>query len=133
MTELYIHVGDFVSAGTAIAQVVDSANLTLTVPFAKEDAAAMGPGSPALVSFSSYSGQVTGTVERVYDAPTALAGGREGVYVEIRFRNPGALTAGTTATAEVGTAACMEAGAVGGCHTAVHLYRPVGAGAYPVH
>ena len=112
VTELYVHVGDFVSAGTPIAQVVDSANLTLTVPFAKEDAAAMEPGSPALVSFSSYSGQVTGTVERVYDAPTALAGGREGVYVEISFRTPGALTAGTTATAEVGAAACMEAGEV---------------------
>ena len=43
VTEVYVHVGDYVNTGTAIASLVDSANLTLTVPFAAEDAAAMAP------------------------------------------------------------------------------------------
>lgn len=78
ITAVYVHVGDYVSVGTPIAEVVDSANLTLTVPFSKMDAAAMVPGSPAVISFTSYSGQVTGEVERVYDTPTALEGGGKG-------------------------------------------------------
>ena len=113
--------GDFVGAGSPVADVVDGANLTLTVPFAPADAAAMAPGSPASVTFPAYSGQVAGRVERVYDAPTALEGGREGVFVEISLPNPGALTAGTAAIAEVGGAACMETGAVA-CATQQTVY-----------
>ena len=91
---------------------MDSANLTLTVPFAAEDAAAMAPGNTAAITFPGQAGTVTGTVERVYDTSTALSGGREGVYVEFSFRNPGAVLSGTAALASVGGAACMEAGTV---------------------
>lgn len=112
VTKLYCHVGDFVSTGSPIADVEDSANLLLTVPFAKTAAASMGPGSPAIITFPAYSDTLAGTVKRVYDAPTAFAEGREGVYVEIAFTNPGAVVRGTLATASVGTAACMEAGSV---------------------
>lgn len=49
VTEVYVHVGDYVNTGTAIASLVDSANLTLTVPFAAEDAAAMAPGNTAAI------------------------------------------------------------------------------------
>ena len=112
VTEVYVHVGDYVNTGTAIASLVDSANLTLTVPFAAEDAAAMAPGNTAAITFPGQAGTVTGTVERVYDTSTALSGGREGVYVELTFRNPGAVLSGTAALASVGGAACMEAGTV---------------------
>ena len=112
VTEVYVHVGDYVNTGTAIASLVDSANLTLTVPFAAEDAADMAPGNTAAITFPGQAGTVTGSVERVYDTPTALSGGREGVYVEFAFRNPGAVLSGTAALASVGGAACMEAGTV---------------------
>ena len=105
VTEVYVHVGDYVNTGTAIASLVDSANLTLTVPFAAEDAAAMAPGNTAAITFPGQAGTVTGSVERVYDTPTALSGGREGVYVEFAFRNPGAVLSGTAALASVGGAA----------------------------
>ena len=97
VTEVYVHVGDYVNTGTAIASLVDSANLTLTVPFAAEDAADMAPGNTAAITFPGQAGTVTGTVERVYDTSTALSGGREGVYVEFSFRNPGAVLSGTAA------------------------------------
>lgn len=113
VTAVHVHVGDFVSTGTPIAQVEDQINLTVTLPFAKEDAQSITPGSAAVVTFSSYADSVPGTVKRVYDTTTALAGGREGVNVEISFVNPGVLTSGTIAMARVGNAECMDGAAVG--------------------
>ena len=112
VTSVSVHVGDFVSSGTPVAQVEDSRNLTLTVPFWTEDAAELSPGQSAVISFPARGETVTGTVARIYDTPTALSGGREGVYVELSFRNPGAVLVGETASASVGEAACLESGAV---------------------
>lgn len=112
VTALHLHVGDFVSAGTPIAEISDRQSLTLTVPFSVEEAANITPGTAATITFTTYAGTVSGTVQRVYDAPSALSGGREGVYVEISFANPGALAGGETATARIGSAACMESGQV---------------------
>lgn len=112
VTEVFVHAGDFVTAGTPIARVVDSQSMTLTVPFSVADAAAIVKGSEAVVTFLSHSDRLNGAVKTVYDSPTAFAGGFEGVLVEIAFQNPGALTAGASAVAAVGEAACMQAGAV---------------------
>ena len=112
VTEVYVHVGDYVNTGTAIAALVDSGSLTLTVPFATDDAAAFAAGSTAVISFPGKAGTVSGTVTRVYDTPTTLSGGRQGVYVELSFDNPGAVSSGDTAMASVGGAACMESGTV---------------------
>ena len=112
VSEVYVHVGDYVNTGTAIAALVDSESLTLTVPFALEDAAAIAPGSAAVIRFTNQAETVTGTVERVYDSPTIFSGGRQGVYAEISFRNPGAVSSGTVASASVGGVPCMETGTV---------------------
>ena len=112
ITSVLVNVGDFVSAGTPVAQLEDSANLTLTVPFSTADAAAISPGDSAVITFAAYSGQVSAVVERVYQSSVPLSGGREGVYVQLRFTNPGALTAGTVAMASVGSRTCMDSGAV---------------------
>lgn len=112
VTALYVHVGDFVSTGTPIAELTDREGLLLTVPFSTADAAAIRSGDSAKITFTSYIGEVTGTVKRIYDTPSALSGGREGIYVEISFRNPGALSGSETAAAQIGTMACMEVGQV---------------------
>ena len=112
VTSVSVHVGDFVSSGTPVAQVEDNRTLTLTVPFWTEDAAGLSPGQSAVISFPARGETVTGTVSRVYDTPTALPGGREGVYVELSFQNPGAVLAGESASASVGSAACLESGTV---------------------
>ena len=44
VTEVYVHVGDYVNTGTAIASLVDSANLTLTVPLRGGGRGGHGPG-----------------------------------------------------------------------------------------
>ena len=109
---MYVHVGDFVSAGTPIAALTDQQQLLLTVPFSVADASAIQCGDSAKITFPSYNGEVTGTVKRIYDTPSALSGGREGVYAEISFQNPGALSGSETAAAQVGGKACMELGQV---------------------
>jgi len=112
VTAVHVHVGDFVNVGTPIAEVVDSGSFQLTVPFATADAAGLLPGSAATISFPAQPETVPGTVVRVYDTPTALPGGREGIYVEFSLDNPGALSSGALAMATVGGVTCMEAGAL---------------------
>lgn len=112
VTAVNVHVGDYVSTGSPIAQVVDSQNLKLTVPFWVEDAASLAPGASAVISFPNRAETVTGTVERIYDTPSALSGGRTGVYVEFSFQNPGTVLSGDSASAAVGSAVCMESGTV---------------------
>ena len=104
VTAVYFHVGDYVSAGVQMADLVDSSRLLLTVPFSQADAAALSPGDAATISFASTAGTVSGSVSRVYDTPTVLSGGRSGVYVEIAFQNPGAVAAGAVAFASAGGA-----------------------------
>jgi HlyD family secretion protein len=112
ITAVYCHVGDYVGIGTRVADVMDTSNLTLTVPFSTEAVATIAPGSAATITFQSYSDQLSGTVKRIYDSATALPGGAQGVYVEISFSNPGALTSGIAAMASIGDAACMDVGTV---------------------
>ena len=112
VTAVNVHVGDMISAGTPVAQVVDSLNLKLTVPFSLEDAAALTPGSAAVISFPGMADTLTGTVVRVYDTPVALSGSRTGVNVEFSFRNPGTLASGASAMASVNGVQCMEAGTI---------------------
>lgn len=112
VTAVNVHVGDMISAGTPVAQVVDSLNLKLTVPFSLEDAAALTPGSAVVISFPGMADTLTGTVVRVYDTPVALSGSRTGVNVEFSFRNPGTLASGASAMASVNGVQCMEAGTI---------------------
>ena len=121
VTACNLHVGDFVTVGAPIAEVVDRENMTLTVPFDPADAAKITVGSSATITFPSFNGTVSGTAKRIYDAPTALAGGRQGIYIEFAFKNPGALAGGEAATVQVGSIACMESGQVSAA-TAQALY-----------
>ena len=121
VTAVYVHSGDFVAVGTPVAHVVDSANLILTVPFAAADAASLTVGAPADIRFSGYGDSLGGTVKRVYESSTALAGGREGVMVEISFQNSGVFLGGETALASVGALDCMAAGSIR-CATEQSIY-----------
>ena len=112
VTRIDVHAGDYVAAGTPVAEIVDSTRLLLTVPFSQSDAAVLSPGTAATVSFAAAAGTVSGTVSRVYDAPTVLSGGRAGVYVEISLPNPGALAQGTVAFASAGGADCLASGTI---------------------
>ncbi|MFQ9917053.1 MAG: HlyD family efflux transporter periplasmic adaptor subunit [Flavonifractor plautii] len=133
VTEVYVHVGDYVNTGTAIASLVDSANLTLTVPFAAEDAADMAPGNTAAITFPGQAGTVTGSVERVVR------------YTDGTLRRPGGRLCGVCLP-QSGRGAERDGGSgLGGRrrlyggrnsgqrHGAVHLRHPVRPGGLSAH
>lgn len=107
---LHVQEGDLVSAGTAIADITDTASMTLTVPFQAGDAAHISAGQTAQVTLSGTLETLTGTVESVASADQVGNGGALVRQVKIRLTNPGALTDATTATARVGTYACAAGG-----------------------
>ena len=108
--QVHVQKGDLVSAGTAIADVLDTSSMTLTLPFQSSDAAGLSAGQSALVTISGTGEQLPGTVESVASADLVGAGGALVRQVQIRVQNPGALTESTTATATVGSAACAGSG-----------------------
>ena len=107
---LHVQEGDLVSAGTAIADITDTASMTLTVPFQSADAANISVGQAAQVTLSGTLETLPGTVESVASADQVGNGGALVRQVKIRLTNPGALTDATTATARVGTYACAAGG-----------------------
>lgn len=107
---LHVQEGDLVSAGTAIADITDTASMTLTVPFQAGDAAHISAGQTAQVTLSGTLETLSGTVESVASADQVGNGGALVRQVKIRLTNPGALTETTNATARVGTYACASGG-----------------------
>ena len=108
--QVHVQKGDLVSAGTAIADVMDTSSMTLTLPFQSSDAAGLSAGQSALVTISGTGEQLPGTVESVASADLVGAGGALVRQVQLRVENPGALTEETAATAVVGEAACAGSG-----------------------
>ena len=107
---LHVQEGDLVSAGTAIADITDTASMTLSVPFQSADAANISVGQAAQVTLSGTLETLSGTVESVASADQVGNGGALVRQVKIRLTNPGALTETTSATARVGTYACASGG-----------------------
>ena len=129
VTEVYVHVGDYVNTGTAIASLVDSANLTLTVPFAAEDAAAMAPGNTAAITFPGQAGTVTDGrtgVRHVYGTLRRPRGRVCGAHLPQSGRG----AERDAALASVGGAPVWSRNS-GQRHGAVHLRHPVRPGGLP--
>lgn len=100
--QLHIEAGDKVAANTQIADIYNDQIMKIKVPFLNMEAAAIAPGSPAVLTLSDTLEQLEGTVLSVSSMDEALTGGRLVRYVTIQVANPGGLTADMTATAAVG-------------------------------
>ena len=100
--QLYIEAGDKVASNTQIADIYNDQIMKIKVPFLNMEAAAIAPGSPAVLTLSDTLEQLNGTVLSVSSMDEALTGGRLVRYVTIQVANPGGLTADMTAIAAVG-------------------------------
>ena len=107
VTELLVEIGDEVTAGQELAQILDRDNMELEVPFLKDEAASISVGQRATVTLDSTFEELSGTVTKVSGADVVLTGNRIVRYVTIEVANPGALTETTAATASVGDYACV--------------------------
>ena len=108
--QVHVRKGDLVSPGTPIADISDTSTLWVTLPFHSADAAGITPGQSAQVTISGTMEVLPGTVESVSSADLVGSGGALTRQVRVRVSNPGALTAGHSATAVVGEAACAAPG-----------------------
>ena len=107
---IYVKVGDAVSAGAKIADIYDDSTLTLTVPFNDADAQNFSSGDSAIVRISSNGERLHGTVVAVASSGYASTGNMMVRSVKIKITNPGVLTNAETATAEIKNVASSSAG-----------------------
>ncbi|MDN5351814.1 MAG: HlyD family secretion protein [Clostridiales bacterium] len=109
LIDLEVEVGDSVSAGETVATIRNSDTMSIVLPFVSEDAKLIAAGDMAIVTldgtFESIEGVVT-AVSNVDDVQTGNVLSRD---VTIEVSNPGGITPTTSATATVGTLACLDA------------------------
>lgn len=110
ITNLYVKVGDKVSANGKIADLVDSNTMILSVPFISDDANNISSGSLANITMSDTYQSLSGTVRRVASGEAVSASGIPVKTVEIAVSNPGSIKQGDRATAVVGNIACNDLG-----------------------
>ncbi len=110
VSEVYVKAGDSVNNGTKIADVVNDSYMEIRVPFNEVDAESISVGMPASLTLVGTGTQISGTVTAVSNAGESTSGYMRIRYVTIQAANPGALSAGDSATAMVGNVACNDVG-----------------------
>lgn len=110
VTKLYVEVGDYITAGNAVADILDRGTMTLELPFHSADAARFLLHQNAVVSVAGTSETLTGTVTKISAVDEIGAGGTLIRTVTIQVTNPGALTAGTAGSATINGVGCAAAG-----------------------
>lgn len=110
VSEVYVKAGDSVNNGTKIADVVNDSYMEIRVPFNEADAESISVSMPASLTLVGTGTQISGTVTAVSNAGESTSGYMRIRYVTIQAANPGALSAGDSATAMVGNVACNDVG-----------------------
>ena len=100
--EVYVHNGQSVTAGTEIAKVVASTELTMDFLFVFAEPDDFYIGQQATVFIDGFDGTQMGTVTYVSNSNTITANGKQAVSVRVRLNNPGAVSDAFTATAVIG-------------------------------
>lgn len=113
IVELNVEVGDKVTAGQSIGSIRNQGTMSLTVPFASDDAARLYVGQSATVVLDGSFETLFGTVSKVSGTDEVVAGGMQVRQVTIDVENPGGISSGQSATAMVGEVACNSAGTFG--------------------
>ena len=103
LNEVYVHNGDSVTAGTALAKIVTSTDLTIDFLFTYVSPGQFYAGQSATVFVGSFDGPVQGTVVSVSDATSITSNGKESCTVRVKVENPGILSDAFTASAVIGS------------------------------
>ncbi len=103
LNEVYVHDGDSVSAGTALAKIVASTDLTIDFLFTYASPDQFYAGQPATVFIGDFDGTVQGTVVSVSDNTSVTANGKQSCTVRVKLPNPGIVSDSFTASAVIGS------------------------------
>lgn len=102
ISEVYVHNGQSVTAGTQIAKVVASTELTMDFLFTFAEPGDFYIGQSATIFIDGFDGTQMGTVTYISSSSTITANGKQAVSVRVRLNNPGAVSDSFTATAVIG-------------------------------
>ena len=98
---LFVEEGDKVQEGAQIAQIYDNSVMILSIDFPSEqvDSSLIGKSASIVIDNETLTGKVT----KVSSIEETLSGNRVVKQVTIEVKNPGGITATTTATASIGS------------------------------
>ena len=103
LSQVYVHDGDSVTPGTALARIVASTDLTIDFLFPYASAGDFYVGQSATVYIGNFDGSVQGTVTSVSDSTTVTANGMQACTVRVKLTNPGIVSDSFKASAVIGT------------------------------
>ena len=112
ISKMYIEEGDTINSGGKIADVIDSKNLLVTMPFNFKSAQNIKAGESATIYIEATGESFDGKVEKVTTGSYIKPTGALVSDIEVSFTNPGALLEGELATAIIGNYSCNEAGQI---------------------
>jgi HlyD family secretion protein len=101
VTNISIKEGDTINKGGAIMTITDVSKLDVTLAFSGSEVKNISIGQTAVVYLQDLMLSVTGRVSYKSSKPYTTASGGELYNVEITIDNPGSLTEGMKATAEI--------------------------------
>lgn len=108
--KLYVKEGDTIQEGGQIADIYDNSYMLLDVPFNASDVTSSLIGKSAKIEITDNNETLSGKVYKVSNIEEVLSGNRVVKTVTIKVKNPGGITASTTATASIGNKDCSSEG-----------------------
>ena len=103
VNDVYVHDGDNVTAGTALAKIVAGTELTIDFLFPYVSAGQFYVGQSATVFIGNFDDPVQGTVSAVSDGDSVTSNGMTASSVRVKLTNPGVVSDAYTASAVVGS------------------------------
>ena len=103
ISEVYVHNGDDVTAGAALAKIAASQDLSIDFLFPYVAPSEFFVGQKATVFAGNFEGSVSGTVTAVSDSTAVTSNGKKGCTVRVKVENPGVLSDAYTASAVIGS------------------------------
>ncbi|WMJ88101.1 efflux RND transporter periplasmic adaptor subunit [Anaerocolumna sp. MB42-C2] len=100
--KVYVEEGDKIQIGTQIADIYDNSSMLLEIPFNSADVSSSLIGKTAKIELTDGNETLEGKVTKVSSIEDVLSGNRVVKKVTIEVKNPGGLTANTSATASIG-------------------------------
>lgn len=101
--EVLVHNGDSVTAGTALAKIVASTELTIDFLFPYVEPSEFYVGQDATIFAGNFDGSVHGTVVSVSNSTAVTTNGLQSSSVRVKVNNPGVLSDSFTASAVIGS------------------------------
>ncbi|MGE5629222.1 MAG: efflux RND transporter periplasmic adaptor subunit [Solirubrobacterales bacterium] len=118
VSSLSLSVGDKINAGGTVLTLSDTSKLKVLLTYNASDAAYIAVGQSADVYLTSLMESISGTVTYVSNQGASTASGGSVYSVEITMNNPGAVTEGCSASADI----CTSKGSVSSIGTSTINY-----------